>query len=122
MLEQTLLHPITPSLQLHLLIGRQFIQKHSVPVSARIHNRRVTERNRTAAKQIHSLSPETSTGPGHSGRSGIRTRKAHKCSTGFQPAPVANRVALPFFTPARELAAACFISYVDLFFRDWVTG
>ena len=36
---------------------------------------RVTERNRTAVQQIHSLSPETSTGPGHSGRSGSRTRK-----------------------------------------------
>ena len=41
---------------------------------------RVTERNRTAVKQIHSLSPVTSTGPGHSGRRGNRTLKAVKLS------------------------------------------
>ena len=58
---------------------------------------RVTERNRTAVQQIHSLSPETSTGPGHSGRDQPSvgapgwTRKAVS-STGFQPAPVVNRV------------------------------
>ena len=69
----------------------RFTSTFSIP-----HSNRVTERNRTAAKQIHSLSPETSTGPGHSGRSGSRTRKALSYSTGFQPVPVANRVALPF--------------------------
>ena len=57
---------------------------------------RVTERNRTAVEQIHSLSPETSTGPGHSGRSRSRTHKVLSYSTGFQRVPVAKRVALPF--------------------------
>ena len=37
-----------------------------------------------------------SVSPSESGRSGSRTRKAlSKCSTGFQPVPVSNRVALP---------------------------
>jgi hypothetical protein len=58
---------------------------------------RVAERNRTAAKQIHSLPPVTNTESGHSGRSGSRTRKALSYSTGFQPVPVAHRVALPLF-------------------------
>ena len=51
---------------------------------------RVTERNRTAAKQIHSLSPETSTGSGHSGRQGSRTLKARR------PHGLANRPGKPY--------------------------
>ena len=48
---------------------------------------RVTERNRTAVKRIHSPSPDTSTGPGHSGRRGSRTLKAFSMSAGTSAPP-----------------------------------
>ena len=52
---------------------------------------RVTERNRTAAERIHSPSPDTSTGPGHSGRHGIRTHMTLVESHGL-----ANRPGEPY--------------------------
>lgn len=58
--------------------------------------KKVTGGNRTAARQIHTLPPDSRTGPSHSGRRGIRTLKARR------PRGLANRPGEPYPAAFRE--------------------